>query len=65
MNIKLYDIFGALQRQLFPSLTEELGDLTDKDRQYVEVMALVALHAQPFLSAYEWCGEGRPPQERC
>jgi hypothetical protein len=65
VNIKLYDIFGALQRQLFPSLTEELGDLTDKDRQYVEVMALVALHAQPFLSANEWCGEGRPPQERC
>lgn len=64
MNINLSDIFGAIQKQLFPSLAEELGELTDKDRQFVEVIALVMLHAQPFLAAYAWCGEGRPPEKR-
>jgi hypothetical protein len=65
VNSILSDIFGALQRQLFPSLDEELGQLTDKDRQFVQVISLVALHAQPFLAAYAWSGEGRPPEERC
>jgi hypothetical protein len=58
----LLNIWNHLQRQLFPILTEELGDLTDTDRHFVSVMALVPLG--PFLEPYRWHGEGRPPEER-
>jgi hypothetical protein len=37
------EIWNHLQRQLFPLLTEELGPLTGKDHQFVEVMGLVPL----------------------
>jgi hypothetical protein len=56
------EVWNHLQRQLFPLLAEELGPLTDKDNQFVEVMALLPLG--PFLEAYRWGGEGRPPHER-
>ena len=58
----LLHIWNHLQRQLFPILTEEIGDLTDTDRHFVSVMALVPLGA--LLEPYRWQGEGRPPEER-
>jgi hypothetical protein len=56
------EIWNHLQRQLFPVLEEELGTLTAKDRQFVEVMGLIGLG--PFLESYRWCGVGCPPHER-
>jgi len=56
------EIWNHLQRQLFPVLVEELGALTEKDRQFVEVMALVPLGS--LLESYRWCGVGCPPHER-
>jgi hypothetical protein len=56
------EIWNHIQRQLFPVLTEELGSLTEKDRQFVEVMGLVPLG--PLLEPYRWCGVGCPPHER-
>jgi hypothetical protein len=43
-------------------LEEEIGSLTDKDRQFVEVVSLVPLGQ--FLEPYRWGGVGCPPHER-
>lgn len=56
------EVWNHIQRQLFPVLIEELGALTDKDRQFVEVMGLVALGS--CLEPYRWSGVGCPPHER-
>lgn len=58
----ILEIWNHIQRQLFPVLAEEVGALTDKDRQFVEVMSLVPLG--PFLAPYRWGGVGCPPHER-
>lgn len=58
----ILEIWNHIQRQLFPVLAEEIGTLTDKDRQFVEVMGLVPLGL--FLEPYRWGGVGCPPHER-
>lgn len=62
MAIALQDIWQHLQRQLFPTLLEEVGELGDKDRQFVQVISLLPLGL--FMSRYDWCGIGCPPCER-
>jgi hypothetical protein len=62
MIIALQDIWQHLQRQLFPVLVEEIGELGEKDRQFVEVVALLPLG--PFLPRYDWKGIGCPPHAR-
>jgi hypothetical protein len=62
MAMALQDIWQHLQRQLFPTLLEEVGELGDKDRQFVQVVALLPLGR--FVSRYDWCGIGCPPHER-
>jgi hypothetical protein len=59
---QLLEIWNHLQRRLFPVLEEEIGALTEKDRHFVEVMALVPWG--PFLEPYRWSGVGCPPKER-
>jgi len=58
----LATIFHGLQRQLFPALTEEVGELSVLDQQFCEVISLTQLGR--FTADYEWCGEGRPPCAR-
>ena len=58
----LATLFHGLQRQLFPALTDELGELSARDRQFCEVMSLTELGR--FTDRYEWCGDGRPPCPR-
>ena len=58
----LTTIFHQLQRQLFPVLEEEIGALSDLDRQFCAVIALTDLGR--FTTAYEWCGNGAPPHAR-
>jgi hypothetical protein len=62
MATALQDIWQHVQRQLFPVLAEELGELGEKDRQLVEVIALLPLGR--FLEPYRWKGNGCPPHER-
>lgn len=62
MSSALQDLWPHLQRQLFPVLADELGDLGEKDRQFVQVIALLPLGK--FLEPYRWCGVGCPPHER-
>lgn len=58
----LTTIFHGLQRQLFPALTDELGELSALDQQFCEVISLTQLGR--FTGSYEWCGDGRPPCSR-
>jgi hypothetical protein len=51
-----------IQRLLFPALEEEIGVLSEKERQFVRIIELVEI--QPFLAGLEWCGTGRPPASR-
>jgi hypothetical protein len=62
MTIPLHDMWQHLQRQLFPVLVEEVGELGEKDRLFVEVVSLLPLGQ--FLPGYNWCGFGCPPHER-
>ena len=55
-------IFHSLQRQLFPSLVEEIGALSALDQRFCEVVALTDLGR--FTRRYEWCGNGAPPCPR-
>jgi len=43
-------------------LVEEVGDLGDKDRQFVQVIALVP--SGTLMEPYRWQGIGRKPEER-
>lgn len=60
--LELAAIFHGLQRQLFPALADELGELSALDQQFCEVILLTQLGR--FTHSYEWCGEGRPPCPR-
>ena len=51
-----------IQRHLFPALEEEMGELSQKEQQFVRILELVEI--QPFLSGLGWCGTGRPPCSR-
>ena len=62
MTLKLQDIWQHIQRQLFPVLVEEVGALTDKDRLFVKIMALVP--SGLLMEPYRWGGIGRKPEER-
>ena len=59
---ELINIFHHIQRQLFPVLEDELGALSELDRQFCEVIALTELGR--FTGPYEWCGNGAPPHAR-
>lgn len=62
MSIALQDLWQHLQRQLFPMLLQEVGELGEKDRQFVQVIGLLSLGK--FLEAFRWKGIGCPPHER-
>lgn len=60
--LDLTTIFHSLQRQLFPVLTDELGELSALDKEFCEVISLAQLDR--FTGVYEWCGNGCPPYAR-
>src|SRR5690242_19853273 len=62
MATALQDIWQHLQWQLFPLLIDELGELGQKDHEFVEVVSLLDLG--PLLQPYRWKGIGCPPYER-
>lgn len=58
---RLSTIWDHIQTTLFPWLQEELGELTDKQRQLVEVLELAQVEAHlPYVG----CVPGRPPKSR-
>jgi hypothetical protein len=62
MTTPLHNMWQHLQRQLFAVLVEDLGELGEKDRLFVEVISLLPLGQ--FLPRYDWCGIGCPARER-
>jgi len=58
---RLSNIWNHFQTTLFPWLQEELGELTDKQKQLVEVLDLVQIEAHlPYVGRVP----GRPPESR-
>ena len=47
----LLNIWGTIQRQLFPTLEEEIGPLSDKEKDLVQIIALLDLPR--YLSSYQ------------
>lgn len=62
MLTPLHSLWQHLQRNLFPLLVEELGELGEKDHQFVQVVSLLPLG--PLLPRYDWKGLGCPPHAR-
>jgi len=62
MSTLMQQLWAPIQRQLFPMLEEEWGELGDKDRLFVKIIALLKL--ERFVRRYEWKGTGCPPHER-
>jgi hypothetical protein len=62
MQNLLLQIWGGIQRHLFPALHEEAGPLTEQDQRFVQVLALLRL--DPLLAPYAPSGIGRPPDSR-
>ncbi len=58
----LLNIWGTIQRQLFPTLEEEIGPLTEKEKDLVKIIALLDLPRH--LRSYQWQGWGRKPKSR-
>ncbi len=40
---RISGVFGSIQRWLFPALEEELGELNDKQKEFVRVVELMDL----------------------
>ena len=58
---RLSSIWNHFQTTLFPWLQEELGELTDKQKQLVEVLELVQIETHlPYVGRVP----GRPPESR-
>ena len=59
---RLSSLFNSIQTWLFPVLEEELGELGEKEREFVRLIEL----AKPdrFLEPFCWHGKGRPPESR-
>ncbi len=58
----LSNIWNRFQTTLFPWLQEELGDLTYKQQQLIEVLEITQIEAH---IPYTGRGRGRPSKDRC
>ena len=51
--------FDSIQRWLIPDMEEEVGELTEKMREFVRVVEILDL--PKFMAPFDWCGAGCPP----
>jgi len=58
----LFRIWYSIQHTLFPWLEEELDPLTEKERQFIQVVSLIDL--ERHIKPYDWSGIGRKRKER-
>jgi hypothetical protein len=61
MLAKLSGAFSSIQKSLFPALEEELGELSDRQREFVIVIE--SLNVDAFFERCNW-GRGRKPSSR-
>jgi len=58
----LFEIWNTIQRKLFPWLEQQLDPLSEKEREFVAVVALMDLADQ--MREFRWCGFGRRKKSR-
>lgn len=58
----LSNVFNSIQKWLFPALEEEIGELTDKQREFVRTVELI--DPERFMEPFQWGGFGRPTKRR-
>lgn len=58
----LSSLWNSIQTWLFPALEEELGELTDKHREFIRVCEFCDLESHIY--PYKWKGDGRPVECR-
>jgi hypothetical protein len=58
----LSSLWNTIQRNFFPWLQEELGPLSEKHKLLVEVLEV--LNPRPFMTRFNWVGNGRKPKDR-
>ena len=58
----LFEIWQTIQNTLFPWLEEVLDPLTEKEREFVQVVQLAEI--QKHMGPYRWEGMGRKPEDR-
>jgi hypothetical protein len=58
----LSSAFNSIQKWLFPVLEEEIGELTEKQREFVRIVELI--EPEKHMSPFRWGGLGRPTDER-
>ena len=59
---RLGELWGTIQKWLFPMLEDELGELDDKHKEFVAVCETCAPGAH--MTPYRWIGNGCPPKSR-
>jgi hypothetical protein len=58
----LYDVLNTIQTQLFPQLEQKLDPLSEKEREFIQVISLLDL--QNHMSPFSWRGFGRKKKSR-
>ena len=58
----LSGVFNSIQKWLFPTLEEKIGELTDKQRDFVRIVEIV--DPAKFMTPFLWYGTGRPTESR-
>ena len=56
------ELWGTIQKRLFPRLEDELGELDDKHREFIAVCEACA--PRSHMRPYRWIGNGCPPKSR-
>lgn len=59
---RLSSAFNSIQKYLFPIVEEEIGELTEKQREFVKIVEL--MDPERFMTPFNWSGDGRPPKNR-
>jgi hypothetical protein len=57
----LSSTFNSIQSWLLPVLKEEIGELTEKQREFVHAVELIG--PARIMDDFYWSGTGRPPKE--
>jgi len=59
---RLGELWGTIQKWLFPRLEDELGELGEKHKEFIAVCETCAPRAH--MRPYRWIGNGCPPKSR-
>ena len=60
---RLSDIYYTTESYLFPMVEEEIGEITEKMKEFLRILEVV--RPSRFLTnALRWCGLGRPMKDR-